>query len=141
MEEVRPKYLTESKLEYKHLKVVLFSDSLKCSSCEVHSLNEWDNFAQILKREKNIELDLVPIFSPSTRDYSSLKSALKNTKPSFPVYIDTTNCFIRCNPQIPSNSLFYTLVLNDQNRVIIIGNIMKNKRLYQLFLDCIEPIP
>ena len=141
MEEIRPTYLSESRIQCEHLKIVLFNDSLKCSTCEVRTLGEWDNFAQILKREKNITLNLIPIFSPSASDYLPLKSALKNSKPSFPVYLDTANCFIRSNPQIPSNKLYHTFVLDDQNRVVIIGNIMKNKRLYHLFLDCIETIP
>lgn len=141
MVEVRPTYLTKSKSQCKHLRVILFSDSMKCSSCEVRTLGEWDNFAQILKRDKNLIIDLIPIYSPSAQDYSSLKSALKNAKPSFPVYLDTTNCFIRSNPQIPSNSLYHTFVLNDQNKVVLIGNIMKNKRLYHLFLKSIDSIP
>src|SRR5574344_1226574 len=62
--------------------VIVYSDSTKCSSCEVQSLYEWDNFVDELKRDKGIGLGLVYIFSPTKEGYLNLKNSIKNAKPS-----------------------------------------------------------
>lgn len=119
----------------KNDKVILYLDSTRCSSCELRTLTEWQSFVQLLRQEEGIELDIIWILSPSKKDYDTLKSSLKTIKPSFPVYIDIDNNFIRKNPQIPSDHLYHTLIINNDNHVILIGNIMKNKRLLNLFLS------
>lgn len=117
-----------------HFNIIVYHDSTMCSACEVQRLYEWESFISGLKKEEGIELGITIIFSPSKGEYAKLINAIKNVKPSIPIYIDTTGCFIRNNTSIPPNSLLHTFVINKQGKVVLIGNMMNNKRLTNLFL-------
>jgi len=121
-----------------YYKVILYNDSAVCSPCEVKSLLEWGYYSSSLKKEKGIDLSIIPIFSPSSKDYNSLKCAIKNVKPSFPVYIDRDNGVMKNNPQIPSNPLFHTLILDHEDKVVLVGNPLRNVEIEKLFLQLVS---
>ena len=49
------------------------------------------------------------------------------------VYLDTCNAFLEANPQIPDNELFHTFVINNEGKVLMVGNPFQSKKMEALF--------
>ena len=49
------------------------------------------------------------------------------------VYLDTCNAFLGANPQIPDNELFHTFVINNEGKVLMVGNPFQNEKMEALF--------
>ena len=54
------------------------------------------------------------------------------------VYLDTCNAFLQANPHVPENTLFHTFVLDEKDKVVLIGDPFKNKKMERLLLKVIE---
>lgn len=119
-------------------RVIVFRDTTACSTCEIMKLHEWEDLVRQYQIEKNINIDVTHIFSPSKQDYKKLKGTIKIMKSNIPVYIDTARVFTNQNICIPSNNLFHTFVIDEKNNVVIIGNILQNERIKNLFTEYID---
>lgn len=49
------------------------------------------------------------------------------------VYLDTCKAFVKANPKFPSNKLFHTFVINDEGKVLMVGNPFANEKMEALF--------
>ena len=49
------------------------------------------------------------------------------------IYVDTAQYFRKKNPQIPSDVLFHTFLLDNDNKVVLVGDPTKNKSIQNLF--------
>ena len=49
-----------------------------------------------------------------------------------PVFGDTLSIFRRHNPQIPNNKLFHTFLLDESDRVLLVGSPLRNERVDKL---------
>lgn len=47
---------------------------------------------------------------------------------SYPIYMDTTGVFRRTNPQLPSNPMLHTFLLDENNEVLAVGNPLENEK-------------
>lgn len=115
------------------MKMVIWYDSIGCSSCQVKQIHEGENvtYANSLK---NI-LDVVFIFSPRIKDINSVYVALHTSDFRFPVYIDYTNSFQEKNPGIPSDERMHTFLVDEKNKVILAGNPVYNEKLWELYKE------
>jgi hypothetical protein len=56
-------------------------------------------------------------------------------KVSYPLFIDTTNAFLKDNNLERSDKILNTFLVNQKNEVILVGNPMYNKKLMKLYKD------
>ena len=54
------------------------------------------------------------------------------------LFIDSVNVFMEANPNIPSESMFHTFLLDDNNKVILVGNPIFNKQIDDMMLSIVE---
>lgn len=54
------------------------------------------------------------------------------------IYVDTTQHFRRHNPNIPSDVMFHTFLLDSDNKVILVGSPIQNNRIQNLFKKIIK---
>ena len=52
---------------------------------------------------------------------------------SYPIYMDTTGVFRRTNPQLPSNPMLHTFLLDENNEVLAVGNPLENEKIDRMF--------
>lgn len=116
----------------KPYRLLVFRDSLVCTPCYVKSLNEWEEFMACIKPNK---LDLVFVLSPKRDEYISVKAVLRHRMYNWSVYIDKSNEFWKSNPQIPEDEIFHCMLLDKQNKVVIIGNPMKNEKISKMIIQ------
>lgn len=46
---------------------------------------------------------------------------------------DTTGVFHRTNPQLPSNPMLHTFLLDENNEVLVVGNPLENEKIDRMF--------
>ena len=113
-------------------KLLVFRDSLVCTPCYIKSLDEWKEFMSAIKPNR---LDLVFVLSPKHDEYISVKSVLHGHKYEWTVYIDKSNSFWKSNPQIPEDEIYHCMLLDKQNKVVVIGNPMKNEKVSKMIIQ------
>lgn len=119
------------------LKLVIYTDSIECSSCRMKEMYKWDDFLSKLGAYSS-QIEVFFIFAPLYSNMGLFKMVAKDLPQNYPIYIDTTNIFYRENPQIPSNPALHTFLLDEQNNVILVGNPLKNKKIEKLFWQIVE---
>ena len=115
----------------KEYNIVIYYDSVTCSSCELSELWKWKAFMDEDLREK---ANCLFIFSPSTINEDEIRTYLNLYPFPWPVYIDTDNLFANGNKNIlPSEKIFHTFMLDKEDNVTLIGNPIKSYELKKLY--------
>lgn len=115
-------------------KVVTYIDSTGCASCKLQLL-KWKDFIAYTDSASDKRVQFLFIFQP--QDENKLLYVLKRDEFNLPICIDTNNKFIFSN-HLPKGDDFHTFLLDNNNRVIAIGNPIQNPLIkdiyfYQLF--------
>lgn len=63
----------------------------------------------------------------------ALKRELYANRIESKTYIDTCNAFFDANPYILDNATFYTIVTNNDGKVLMVGNPFLNEKMEALF--------
>lgn len=54
------------------------------------------------------------------------------------IFVDSAIVFMEVNPNIPSESMFHTFLLDENNKVILVGNPMLNKQIEDMMLSIVD---
>lgn len=109
-----------------------YEDTTACSSCEIKQTYKWDDFIEEVKAfNKNIGIYF--IFSPQRKNIDIFYFLITTNPPASPIFVDTTNIFLRSNPHIPKNPALHTFLLDENNKVILVGNPLENKHIEEMF--------
>ena len=116
------------------MKLVVFFDSVGCSSCQVKQMNQWQEIIDFSKATKQ-KFNIVFIFSPKIGKsfLHEVRNSLRASQFSYPVFIDTLSSFLSANPAIPDDKRFHTFLLDENNKVVLVGNPQGNEKLWQLY--------
>lgn len=117
------------------LRMVVYSDTSNCTKCTMNSLYKWNALVH-LEDEKQVNFYF--IFTPKKGQEHEIQTAYKFSGLNHPIYLDTCNAFLRANPHIPSNPLFHSLLLDENDSVILVGNPVRNKKIEELFFKILE---
>ena len=71
-------------------------------------------------------------------DVPYLQFYIEKVKVNAPVYIDEKYIFLEENPFIPKESLFHTLLLDSLDRVVLVGNPIRNSSIEQMAFDIVR---
>lgn len=123
-----------SRFEQEHqfkFRLLYYLDRERCMSCFLSQLVEYerDNLWYLC----NSEVEMVYIFDLDKENYYLLEDELVNARFQGTVYIDTCHAFLQANPHIPDNELFHTFVINDEGKVLMVGNPFQNEKMESLF--------
>ena len=113
-------------------KIVFYADSLGCVSCNLNLL-EWMDFMEIADSITGKNVSFFFYFAPKKE--KEIISTLRLEKFNVPVFIDYRRKFDELN-RLPENQLFRTFLLDENNKIRLIGNpIHGMERLYLKVLD------
>lgn len=99
----------------KRNKIVLYLDSMNCTSCAFNEMRKWNMYSKELERLKT---DIVIICN-----YSDVKAVLdvkEAVHVGFPIFFDVDGRFKSTN-HIPQDSMFHIFVVGFTNEVIWVG--------------------
>ena len=115
-------------------KVLVYVDSIGCVSCKLQ-LPKWKKF---IKTVDSISNKGVPfIFFFNTKYDKEIYYILKRNKFDYPVCIDKDDKLNKLNT-FPKYNSFQTFMLDEENKVCIIGNPIYNLNIQDLYLKKIE---
>lgn len=113
-------------------KVLMYVNSTGCSDCTLN-ISKWREFSEILCKNKNVGF-LIYVYSD---DYIGLEHKLVSNNFRFPVLFDVEDRLNKIN-SLSKDKNFQTFLLDSNNRVILVGNPMNNKNIFDLYLREIE---
>lgn len=115
----------------KSMRWIVYADSMECSSCFLKQIKEWNVFVQG-KNNGNEKVGCVVIVFPQKGEYDAIKEEIQMNC-AHPVYIDTAGLFERKNPQIPHAPMFHTFLVDKNDKVVLVGNPLRNEHIRKLF--------
>ena len=116
-------------------RIVYFSRGESCTACYVKGLARFNEYVHF-ESEEGIEF--IFIMSPRKEEIARTAALLSNCPLEHTVYLDTCNAFLEDNPEFPQNELFHSFMINDEGKVLMVGDPFKNEKMLSLFRNVIS---
>lgn len=110
-------------------KLVVFVDSLSCSSC---FLNHLHSYSEVNDTLRNHGGSMIVILHPQILRIEEVKSKLSLERYPFWCILDKSGEFIRNNPNLPDNKLLHTFTLDKDDNIVLVGDPMRNSKIMEL---------
>ena len=119
------------------VKMVVWIDSIVCSSCQIGKMYEW---AEHTKYADSLAqwFHIVFLFSPKKEEQQRVNIALKANRINYPVFIDKHATFVNLNREIPKNRRLHIFLVDKNNNVVLVGNPLYNPTLWELYKRTIK---
>ena len=114
--------------------LIIWTDSLQCSSCRVNQLQK---YLELFEESKEEAFEMLILFSPARKDIPYLTHVLSFKNYPFPVYIDINNEFPVINT-LPDEPKYHSFLLNYMRMPIFVGDPTTNNKLWSLFHAVVE---
>ena len=127
------KYVTDTtdfQIPTKGHKVLIYVDSLGCTSCKLQ-LAKWNEF--IAYTDSATGGNVPFLFFIHSKNVDETKYLLKIDEFDYPICIDDTDQLNKLNT-FPSNSIFQTFLLDADNKVVVLGNPIHNLSVKELYI-------
>jgi hypothetical protein len=115
-----------------NLKMIIWADSTECSQCYIRHLDYWKGYMK-LENENPDGIQFYYILETAPEKMEEMISLIQTTQLEHVIYVDTMQLFRRNNPNIPSDVLFHSFLLDSDNKVVLVGNPTRNKGIQNLF--------
>lgn len=127
---IQSKMVVDNSTHYSNskFKVVGFVDRNLCSGCKISEMTMWNKYMYL-----NKSISSAFVFESSSNNIEELRFFYEECGLDYPIYIDTCSVFKRANPFLPDNSIFHTMLLNEADSIILIGNPLNNTRIADLY--------
>lgn len=125
-------YQSPSKYPFR---LITYIDTTECGPCTMESMYKWNEY---LNYERDGIIRIIFIFQTNKTILPSLIDSYHVSGLQHEIYLDTASIFERKNPKIPKEYRYHTILTNDKNQVILVGNPTSNKRIKNLLLERIE---
>lgn len=113
-------------------KILIYVDSTGCVPCHL-SLPEWKTYIDTCKLKR---LDVGFLFVVQSNNYLKLEQTMYMQHFNYPIIYDHKDEFNRLN-KLPKEERFRTFLLDDKNRVLLIGSPITNIKLRELYNNII----
>ncbi len=125
------KYYSPDSVKHSTVKLVKYISGDDCTSCMLNAMIHEEK----LNRSTDLYsmLEEVYVISVTKAFLDKIESKLYMGRTEACVYIDTCNAFLSANPQIPDNEMFHTFVINNEGKVLMVGNPFQNEKMEALF--------
>ncbi|WP_449188455.1 DUF1573 domain-containing protein [Tannerella forsythia] len=115
-------------------KIIMYVDSVGCTECKL-LLNRWKKFIHEVNLMTDDTVPILFFFYP--KDLREISFILQQDSIDIPVCIDKENKINQIN-HFPHQQDFQCFLLDKQNRVIYIGNPIRNEQIKKMYLSTIS---
>lgn len=117
-----------SSLMNKKYKIFTYIDTLGCASCNFGAM-EWN---QLIHEVDSLNYDVAFLFYAHLKDYEEFETYLETNKFKHPIFYDYNGeCNIKNN--LPNQVIYQTFLLDENNKVLLIGKPKPNTKLWDLY--------
>ncbi len=117
--------------------MLIWYDSLGCSSCRISHMAEWNEWL-IYSKALQGNFQVVFVVTPKARERKQVRFSLMAYQIDHPVRVDTVGYFLKMNPKLSSNGQIHVLLLDEQGSVVLAGNPLEDVRLMQRYKEEIK---
>lgn len=118
--------------EQAKIKLVVYTDSTKCSECTLKNMYMWQDFVE-MEQEFGNQFSIVFIFQTKAKTSArTLATLFKITELNHPMYIDNKSELVKNNSHLPSESIYHIFLLDENNNVILVGNPLFNSQIEEM---------
>jgi hypothetical protein len=114
-------------------KVLLYVDSMGCTSCKLRLL-DWKALVGEADSAFAGRLSFLFFFHPKNK--KDLRALLSSNRMDYPVFIDESNEINRLN-NFPSKTEYQCFLLDKSNRVLLVGNPTLSPKVWELYKEVI----
>lgn len=119
------------------LKLVHYVDSATCSTCYLQKIAIYGLLFS-MEAQSNNDFYNVFIINPNIIAKKKLISDFSGKLIPQTIFVDSSNVFMESNPNLPSESMYHTFMLDENNKVILVGNPMLNKQIEDMMLSIVD---
>lgn len=116
---------------------VVFYDSVLCSTCSLKNMLYWELLKDSVT-SLGANVDFLFIFQPPATERGMFVNELRFHRSNLNIFVDTSSCFLRNNSHIPHNTNTHAFVLNNNNKIVLVGNAQNNPHIENLFFRFIK---
>ncbi len=110
-------------------KVLLYVDSTGCTGCKL-KLHKWNRFIAEVDSLSSMEVSFLFFFQP--KDTRELSYLLRRDAIEHPICVDKDNALQKLN-KFPNNLMFHCFLLDENNKILCIGNPVYNRKVRDLY--------
>ena len=113
------------------VRLLIYFDSALCNTCAISKLGDWKpiiDSAELI----NPDFEAVFLLSPPRSEYKKVLREMMLHRNEYNIAIDREGAFASRNSQIPKDSRFHTMLLDRDNRVVVIGDPLYNTTIWNL---------
>jgi len=118
--------------------VIVYVDSSSCENCSITAALNIRGYQLELQEKHRDDIRFVYIFN--TQDVWALQQRLLDFGFYHYYFVDFENTFLERN-QIPSDKRFHTLLIDNENKVLVIGNPSTNMKIRSLYNKVLKNPP
>ena len=130
---VEHREISEGKPEESQLKMIIYNDSLECSSCKIMHMEDVKDLYELM--EEYPGLGIYTIFSPRQLEYDGTMVDLMRLNYPYALYVDTKGVFEKANPGLPDDKRFHSFLLDRDGHPVFIGKPAASEQLWMLFKE------
>ncbi len=119
------------------LKYVHYVDSASCSTCILSKIAANELLFRMEKLSNN-EFYNIFIINPDNIAKKRLETDFHNKSIPPTIFVDSANVFTEVNPNIPSESMCHTFLLDENNKVILVGSLLGNEKIGDMLQSVVE---
>lgn len=119
------------KISNSEYKILVYVDSLGCTSCKLQ-LSQWKDFMEYADSVTGKSIPVLFFFQ--SKDYKEISFILRQNDFSVPVCLDGEDRLNKLN-KFPSETIFQTFLLDNNNRVLALGNPILNLAVKDLYIQ------
>ncbi|MDR2406652.1 MAG: hypothetical protein LBE13_00840 [Bacteroidales bacterium] len=123
-------------LLHKKYKILLPIDSSGCTDCRL-KLFEWKRLIAEADTTLNAQLSFLFFFQPKNK--SEIFFLLRSNQFDYPVFLDCNNEINQLN-HFPTEEIYQCFLLNQSNKVLMIGNPVLNSKVWELYKQTISGV-
>lgn len=128
-----PSRSLQASKKHPEVQLVFFFDHIGCTACEISKLAEYELEYMNSPTFENVKF--VYIVTVKSESKNKIYSMFCRYRIKGALYIDTCNKFIQANPYFPLNPLFHTFMVDENGRILIVGNPFTNNVIMNMWLD------
>lgn len=133
---VESRNISTVKPEKSDLQMIIYYDSLECSSCKVSHLKEMQYLYEL--SDKLPMLEVYTIFSPRQQEYDQTMVDLMMLNYPYPIYVDKVGSFQKNNHDLPKDKRFHSFLLDKTGHPVFVGNPTASDKLWNLFMKVLD---
>lgn len=116
-------------------KLIIYYDSLDCSSCRISHLFDLYPLYTIADTS---DFSVMTIFSPKKSEVENTRFQLMLINHTIPIYLDKNGSFAQLNNCIPADQRFHSFLIDENAKPVFVGNPLSNIRLKKIFFENIN---